>query len=170
MTHELPDQSRPGDQHPQAERAHSRLVSESWMREFHKQENAALKTDHQGVYTVKRGDTVWTIARRALEHAHQNDPKYHPSNKDVLAEEKAIINANKKLLHNPNLIRPGEQLTIPLPKDAPVAPERPVAPHPTVPHPTVPHPTVPKRPVAPERPATPPAQGGYYQIDPHQGG
>ena len=115
MSQEIPA-VKPGDipqpQHPevaQAHQAHSHLVGE-WMKDFHKQENAPFKDDN-GKYMVKRGDTVWTIARRALEHAHHDDPKYHPSNKEILGEEKRIIAANH--LRNPNLIKPGEKLTIP---------------------------------------------------------
>lgn len=49
-------------------------------------------------YTVKRGDTLWAIAK-----------KYYGSG----AKYTKIVNANKKLIKNPNVIQIGWKLTIP---------------------------------------------------------
>lgn len=49
-------------------------------------------------YTVKKGDTLWAIAK-----------KYYGNG----AQYKKIANANKKLIKNPNLIHIGWKLTIP---------------------------------------------------------
>src|SRR5690606_25788237 len=49
-------------------------------------------------YTVKKGDTLWAIAK-----------KYYGNG----AQYKKIANANKKLIKNPNLIHIGWKLKIP---------------------------------------------------------
>jgi LysM repeat protein len=61
---------------------------------------------------------------------------------------KDILNLNPQFQANPNLIRPGQQVTLPQPTEAPVTPEQP-KPTPTpAPAPT-PAPTVPKAPATP---------------------
>jgi nucleoid-associated protein YgaU len=112
--------------------AHSKLHSE-WMDSFRHQKDAEFKTEADGSYAVQKGDTLETIARRALKHEHKDDPHYHASNKEVLEEEKRIRDANKghDLDHH---LKVGDRLKVP-------GAEKPAeAPHP--PHPVespVPH-------------------------------
>lgn len=59
-----------------------------------------VKTDIYGVYTVQSGDSLSKIAKKHLGGAD----KYM-----------AIFNANKDVLKNPDLIKPGQNLKIPNP-------------------------------------------------------
>lgn len=62
---------------------------------------AAPKTNpkNKGTYVVKRGDTLWAIAK-----------KYYGNG----AQYPKIYNANRSIIKNPNLIYPGQKLVIPL--------------------------------------------------------
>ena len=94
-------------------------------------------------YTVQSGDTLWDIAQRAYADPEDWD---------------TIYNANKQVIGNdPNLIKPGQVLHIPVQSD-PGSPKPTPPPHPTPPppHPTpVPTPPPPPGP-GPTPPPTPP--------------
>ena len=71
-------------------------------------------------YTVKKGDTVWALARRALE----SETGRKPSN----AEIQAMVNKVSVPSGDRNLIRPGEKVKIPLKDPKPRADGRRPAP------------------------------------------
>jgi LysM repeat protein len=56
------------------------------------------KTDIHGIHTVKSGDTLSKIAK-----LHLDDPKRYPE----------IFEANRDILDNPDVIKPGQKLKIP---------------------------------------------------------
>jgi LysM repeat protein len=58
------------------------------------------KTDLLNTYTVRRGDSLWWIAKYK---DHYNDPYLWP----------LIYKANKNLIKNPDLIYPGQKFKIP---------------------------------------------------------
>jgi len=59
---------------------------------------AVEKTDIHGIHTVKSGDTLSKIAK-----VHLDDPKRYPE----------IFEANRDVLDNPDVIKPGQKLKIP---------------------------------------------------------
>ena len=61
-------------------------------------DNAPKKENKAKTYTVKSGDCLWNIAKKY----YGNGAKYTQ-----------IFNANKDKISNPNLIYPGQVLTIP---------------------------------------------------------
>lgn len=61
---------------------------------------------------VKAGDTVWALARRALE----GESGVKPSNKEILEMVNAIAALND--MEDPNRIRTGQRLQLPPKKDA----------------------------------------------------
>lgn len=71
-------------------------------------------------YTVKKGDTVWALSRRAL----QNELGRKPTN----AEIQALVNKVSVPSGNRNLIYPGEKITIPIRTPRPTPPGRRPAP------------------------------------------
>lgn len=63
-----------------------------------KKKRSTKKTSKKRTYTVKKGDCLWNIAKKF----YGNGSKYT-----------VIYNANKSKIKNPNLIYPGQVLTIP---------------------------------------------------------
>lgn len=63
-----------------------------------KKKRSTKKTSKKKTYTVKKGDCLWNIAKKF----YGNGSKYT-----------VIYNANKSKIKNPNLIYPGQVLTIP---------------------------------------------------------
>ena len=94
-------------------------------------------------YTVQSGDTLWDIAQRAYADPEDWD---------------TIYNANKQVIGNdPNLIKPGQVLHIPVQSD-PSKPQPTPPPHPTPPPPPPPPYVMPPTPPGPgpTPPPTPP--------------
>lgn len=52
-------------------------------------------TKPEVTYTVKAGDTLYTIAAKALKAAHSEDSNYKPNPRDVMAEVKRIAAENQ---------------------------------------------------------------------------
>lgn len=92
------------------------------------------------LHKVKRGENLSDLAKKYL------------GNRNLHME---IYNANRDDLMNPNDLRIGMTLKIPVPA-APVQPEKPVTPAPVTPAPVKP-----EEPVAPTAPTTPPAFSEY---------
>lgn len=90
-------------------------TTERWgSREF------TVLSDGTAEYTVRRDDTVWSIAREALEHRH---PDYDPSGREILQEVRRI--ARDSGLEDPNILHPGDRIVI-RPETAERAAEAPV--------------------------------------------
>jgi YD repeat-containing protein len=77
-------------------------------------------SDGTAEYTVQRGDTVWSIAREALEHRH---PDHDPTGREILQEVRRI--ARDSGLEDPNVLHPGDRIVI-RPESAESAAEAPV--------------------------------------------
>lgn len=64
-------------------------------KQRHKPMEVELNPDGSATVTVKKGDTVWDIARRMLEEQgkHQNPP-HKPTNKEILEKTKELVQQN----------------------------------------------------------------------------
>ena len=80
---------------------------------------AATSNANGSTVEVKRGDNLWTISRTAL--ATSDD---HVTNAEIVPFWKNVIAENREHLRsgNPNLIYPGEEITLPAIPNAPAEP------------------------------------------------
>ena len=58
------------------------------------------KKESPGTYIIRRGDTLWAIAKRYLGSGLRYT---------------SIFQDNRKVIRNPNLIHPKQELTVPAP-------------------------------------------------------
>jgi LysM repeat protein len=72
----------------------------------------AERIAEEATIDVKPGDTVWAIARRALE----NESGARPTNQEIVEMVKAIAEMNK--LDDPNSIKAGTRLQVPTKQSA----------------------------------------------------
>jgi hypothetical protein len=77
---------------------------------------------------VQPGDSLWGIAKETLRHGQQ--PGYKPSNHDIDSAVRRIERENPQI-HNPNRIKPHDQIKIPKDLIKEIPPEHPpeVGPH-----------------------------------------
>jgi hypothetical protein len=129
----------------------------AWQAESQRRRNLPMEVNADCTYTVKFGDSLWTIAERELRREGINNP----SEKAIRAEIKAFVDANdqkyRSLDCNDDLIKVGWKLNIPKCAEPPVV-EKPCPP-PVQERPCPP--PVQERPCPPpvqERPCPPPVQ------------
>ena len=66
-------------------------------------------------YIVKKGDNIWNIAKRNLIEKNKDDKNYIPSDKEILAETKRIVDKNNLKFEDDNyhlVIKPGDRLQL----------------------------------------------------------
>ncbi len=100
----------PTDTRPAAANDHSSVAPKADAAQpLHKSPGIVEKADGSAEATVKPNDSLWGIARQALEH---NKPEgYKPSNTDVQAAESQIAHENE--LNDKSVIQPGDKIQIP---------------------------------------------------------
>ncbi|MDZ4832748.1 MAG: LysM peptidoglycan-binding domain-containing protein [Candidatus Melainabacteria bacterium] len=79
----------------------------------YRSERLQLNPDGSASVPVKRGDTVWGIARETLRHGRE--PGYNPTNREIFDAVKRLAKENPQI-KNPDRIQPNRD-TIKIPKD-----------------------------------------------------
>lgn len=87
----------------------STIGAQKWFIQSELQRDLSLDTDRNDIYTVKPGDSLWTIAQRELRDEDGADP----SNKQITSEIAAIRGENTQLDCNQNWLSVGAQIHIP---------------------------------------------------------
>ena len=77
----------------------------------------AATSTTEATYTVERGDNLWTISASYLRNSINSEPTIA----EIDGYWRAVIEANRDTLRSgdPNLIYPGELVTLPAPEVSP---------------------------------------------------
>lgn len=74
-----------------------------------------VKESTEKEYTVKRGDSVWNIAKSNLIEKHKDNKDYMPSDKEIIQEVKTIMKDNDLKFESDNyhvMIKPNDKLRL----------------------------------------------------------